>query len=327
MSRHSTLQKRLLALLALLTAIFACTALLNAQTPVTTTQSPNTPASHEQAISALRTNLPDEVPASPTATGTTVTTPTPANAIAAGDPAFLARANDSLLLARKRIDKFFEQTANVVCNEDVAQTMVGKNGKPMYREESVFEYQLQSSPRSGSLKLVESREARKEAFRDPTKTLLITNGFASMLLVLHQNFEPSYTFQPVGEELIDGRALVKIHFKPVPGASSPAAIQLRSRNYPLPLTGDVWIERETGSVVKLLTALESSMDDLGLHELRSEIHYSIVQFHDPEEAYWMPASAVIDVETAKQHWRNVHRFTSYKRFRATIQVEFGDTKP
>ena len=294
MSHTPSRPKIMLALLALLTAIFACTALLRAQT---TTASAATP-------------YKDDAPATPPH--------------ASADPAFLARANNTLLLSRKLIDKFFEQTANVVCDEDVAQTMVGKNGKPMYREESVFEYQLQSSSRSGSLKLVESREARKEAFRDPSKTLLITNGFASMLLVLHQNFESSYTFQPVGEEVIDGRTLVKIHFSPVAGASSPAAIQLRGRNYPLPLTGDIWIERESGSVVKLISSLESNMDDLGLRGLRSEIHYAIVQFHDPDESYWMPASAVIDVETPKQHWRNVHRFTSYKRFRATIQVDFGD---
>lgn len=249
------------------------------------------------------------------------------DSISNADPAFIARANESLQHARKLVDKFFEQTANVVCNEDVAQTVVGENGKPMYREESVFEYQLQSSNRSGSLKLVESREAHKEAFRDPSKTLLITNGFASMLLVLHQNFESSYTFQPVSEEVIDGRTLEKIHFKPVAGASSPAAMQLRGRNYPLPLSGDVWIDQESGAVVKLISSLDSSMEDLGLRNLRSEIHYAIVPFHDPEEAYWMPASAVIDVETPKQHWRNVHRFTSYKRFRATIQVQFGEAKP
>jgi hypothetical protein len=41
----------------------------------------------------------------------------------------------------------------------------------------------------------------------------------------------------------------------------------------------------------------------------------------------MPSSAIIDVETPKQHWRNVHRFTSYRRFRATIQVQFGEDKP
>jgi hypothetical protein len=282
-------RKLAIALLALLTAILARTTLLAGQTT-------------------------DDDPPSTSALSTT-------------DPTFAGRANDTLLRSRKLIDKFFEQTSNVVCNEDVAQTIVGKNGKPMYREESVFEYQMQSNSRTGSMKLVESRDARKEAFRDPSKTLLITNGFASMLLVLHQDFEPSFVFTPVSEEIIDGHNLVKIHFKPVPGASSPAAIQLRSRNYPLPLTGDIWLDHDSGAVVKLISRLDSGLDDLGLRDLRSEIHYSIVVFHDPEESYWMPSSAVIDVQTPKQHWRNVHRFTDYRRFRATIQVQFGEGKP
>ena len=242
----------------------------------------------------------------------------------ATDGAFVERANEVLLRSRKLIDRFLEQASDVVCNEDVAQTIVGKNGKPMYREESVFEYQMQANTRGGSLKLTETRDARKEAFRDPNKTLLITNGFTSMLLVLHPDFEADFVFSPVGEVMLEGRTMVKMHFRPVPGASSPAAIQLRNRNYPLPLAGDIWIEPESGAVAKLTSSLESQLDDLGLHDLRSEIHYSIVQFHDPEEAYWMPSSAVIDVETPKQHWRNVHRFTAYRRFRATIQVQMGE---
>jgi hypothetical protein len=197
----------------------------------------------------------------------------------------------------------------------------------MYREESAFEYQMQSSGRSGSLRLTESRDAVKAAFRDPRKTLLITNGFASMLLILHANYEASYLFEPASEETVDGRTVLKVNFKPVPGASSPAAVQLRGRNYPLQLKGDVWIDEQTGAVVKLSSSLDSSLEDLGLRELRSEIHYLIVQFHAPEEAYWMPASAVIDVETPKQHWRNVHRFTDYRRFRATIQVDLGEKQP
>jgi hypothetical protein len=282
--------KLLLALLMALAAVFACTALLRAQTI------PATGDGHDGAASGA-------------------------------DPAFLARANGTIVHARKLIDNFFEQTSNVVCTENVSQTVVGKNNKPMYREESAFEYQLLSSSRSGALRLTEAREARKAAFRDASKTLLITNGFASMLLVLHQNYEPSYQFEPVSEEVIEGRTLIKIHFKPVPGSSSPAAIQLQGRNYPLQLKGDIWIDEESGAVVRLTSSLDGSLDDLGLHDLRSEIHYSIVQFHDPEEAYWMPASAVIDVETPKQHWRNVHRFTDYRRFRATIQVDLGERKP
>jgi hypothetical protein len=282
----------LLAVLTFLLAIFACTALLRAQEPG---------VAQSAATAAVSTSAPD--------------------------PAFLERANAIVVHARKLIDGFFEQTSNVVCTENVAQTLVGKNNKPMYREESTFEYQMQSSSRSGSLRLAETREALKAAFRDPNRTLLITNGFASMLLVLHENYEASYIFEPLSEEMVDQREVLKLHFKPVAGAASPAAVQLRGRNYPLPLKGDIWVDEQSGAVVKLVSSLDANLEDLGLKELRSEIHYSLVQFHSPEEAYWMPASAVIDVETPKQHWRNVHRFTEYRRFRATIQVDLGEKQP
>jgi hypothetical protein len=246
---------------------------------------------------------------------------------AAPEPAFTARANAILALTRNRIDNFFEQTSNVVCTETVSQAIVGRNNKPLYREESVFEYQMEASNRGGALRLTESREPRKAAYRDPYKTLLITNGFGGMLLILHKNYASSYVFEPAAEETIEGRIVLKEHFHSVPGGSSPAAVQLRGQNYPLPLKGDIWIDEDTSSVVQLNTSLDGSFEDLGLRELRSEIHYAIVRFQAPDEAYWMPSSAIIDVATPKQHWRNAHRFTDYRRFRATIQVQMGETQP
>jgi hypothetical protein len=253
--------------------------------------------------------------------------PTPVSSASVPDPAFLARTNATIDHSRKSIEAFFEQTSNVVCTENVEQTVIGKNNKPMYREESVFEYQLRSNNRGGSLRLTESRETRKAALRDPNKTVLITNGVASLLLILHERYESSYTFEPVSEETTDNRTAVHVHFKPVPGGLSPAAIQLLGRNYPLPLKGDIWIDEETGAITKLVSSLDGSFADLGLRDIQTEIHYSLVQFHAPEEAYWMPASAIIDLQTPKQHWHNVHHFSAYRRFRATIQVQLGDKQP
>jgi hypothetical protein len=239
----------------------------------------------------------------------------------------ISPALEALVRARKTVEKFFEQAANVVCTETVTQAVVGKNGKANYREESVFDYQLQANTESGSLKLVESRDTRKAAFRDSARTLLITNGFTSMLLIIHPSYETSFAFEPAGEESVDGVTFARINFKAVPGASSPAALQLRGQNYPIPLSGTIWIEPQSGAVAKLVVSMDSSLSDLGLHGMRSEIHYATVHFHDPDESYWMPVSAIIDVETPRQHWRNIHRFTGYKRFRATIEVEQLEAKP
>ena len=233
---------------------------------------------------------------------------------------------DALLLARKNVEKYFAQAANVVCTESVSQSIVGKSGKAVYREESQYDYHVQEGSESGSLRLVESREARKVAFRDAARVLLITNGFANMLLIVHPEYETSYNFEPAGEESEDGVRLEKIRFKAIPGGASPAAFQLRGQNYPIPFNGTIWIDARTGAVTKLVAEVDASLADLGLQSLRSEIHYAVIQFHEPDEAYWMPVSATVDLATPKQHWRNVHRFSGYKRFRATMQVELG-TKP
>jgi hypothetical protein len=232
-------------------------------------------------------------------------------------------AMESLERARKLVEQFFEQSANVVCEEFITQSTLGKNGKPNYREESRYQYQLEASAATGSLKLKESRDAHKIAFRDPARTLLVTNGFTSILLIVHPQYEASYQFEAAKEEIVDGRTIEEIRYKPVPGGTSPAALQLRGKNYPLPLSGSIWIDKESGAITRLTAAVDSSMSDLGLKGLTSDIHYALVQFHDPDEAYWMPLSATIDVETPLQHWRNVHRFSGYKRFRATIEIELG----
>jgi hypothetical protein len=234
---------------------------------------------------------------------------------------------EALQKARKSVEKFFDQTSNVVCTENVTQAVVGKNGKAFYREESVFDYQMQANSNTGAFKLTEARETRKASFRDSGRTLLITNGFTGMLLIIHPSFESAYSFEPAGEEIVDGVKFVKIAFKAVPGGASPGALQLRGKNYPLPFSGTMWIEPQTGAVGKLTSSIGSSLSDVGLQSIRSEIHYATVRFHDPEESYWMPVSAIIDVETPRQHWRNIHRFTGYKRFRGTILIENVETKP
>jgi hypothetical protein len=250
----------------------------------------------------------------------------PASSPATQESAALTAPPSALVVARLSVEKYFAQATNVVCAESVTQAIVGRNGKAAYREESMFDYQLQASTNSGSLKLVESRETRKASFRDAARTLLITNGFASMLLVVHPEYENSYTFESAGEETSDGVTLSKIHFKPIPGGTSPAALQLRGQSYPIPLSGTLWIDPQTGSVAKLIASVDGSLTDLGLQSMRSEIHYGMIQFHDPDENYWMPVSATIDVETPKQHWRNIHRFNTYKRFRASIEVEAENKK-
>jgi hypothetical protein len=230
---------------------------------------------------------------------------------------------DVLVLARKNVQEYFDKFSDLTCKETVTQYVLNGSGHAIYRENSAYDYQFQATNSSGAFKFNETREVRNPSYRDPGRTLLVTTGFASLLLVAHPMYEASYVFEPAGDETIDGVSYTKVHFSPVPGASSPASLRLRGRNYPLPMSGALWINPQTGVIVKLEANVDSSLSDLGLAGMRSEVHYALHNFRDPAESIWVADSAVIDVDTPRQHWRNLHHFTDYKRFSVNIHEEMG----
>jgi hypothetical protein len=237
------------------------------------------------------------------------------------DSSLSERSLEALARARSSVENLFAHSADMICTESVNQTILDNQGRMAYQEHSLFTYRLQTDTGGKSLKFVESREKLEAPFRDPSRTVLITDGFGNLLLILHTEYQASYTFETEGEEVVAGVNTLKLSFKAVPGAPSPIMMQVRGQNYSVDLDGTVWIEPQSGHVVRLVAFSSSSMDELGVRSMRSEIEYLPAALHNPEESYWLPASAVIDVETAHRHWRNVHTFTGYKRFQPTVPAE------
>jgi len=144
--------------------------------------------------------------------------------------------------------------------------------------------------------------------------LLLSNGFATLFLVFHPVYAEAFKFALVGQDVIAGHNVEKVSFQHVPGMKSPAALALRGREYPLELMGTAWIDPETGSIIKIEAGIADTLQDVGLKTLTSEIDFSPLTFADSKQAYWFPTQARVEVETARQHWRNLHQFTGYKKF-------------
>jgi hypothetical protein len=242
------------------------------------------------------------------------------------DEAAVSPSLDVLARTRKHVQEYFERFSDLTCKESVTQLVLNESGRTIYRETSGYNYQFQTSDQNGTWKFNETRAPHNPAFRDPARTLLVTTGFASLLLVAHPMYEASYVFEPDGSEVIAGVSYSKIRFTPVPGGSSPATLRLRGKNYPLPLSGTFWIEPQSGAVVKMEATVDPGLSDVGLAGMHSEVQFALHQFHDKGEAVWVPDSAIIDVQTPHQHWRNLHRFTDYKRFDVNVHEEIGQNQ-
>jgi hypothetical protein len=242
-----------------------------------------------------------------------------------GAPSFAASSaapiEQLLQRSEKFVKRFWQQFADVTCNEAVIQAKLGKNNKVTYQREAIFDYLVFLDLQSDGIGVTESRQAKRASGKGENVPLLVTNGFSTMLLIFHPYYQNSFEFEPLADEVVDGKTLQRVHFRHVKGTRSPSVLQLRGRDYPLDFEGTAWLDPESGAIVRIESGLEASMEDVGLRAFHSDVRYAPVRFSTSTEQYWLPITAEIEAETPRQHWRNIHRFTDYKLFSADAHEE------
>ena len=222
---------------------------------------------------------------------------------------------EALSLTSKSVELFWQQFSSITCTEYVTQEKIGLQGKVEYKLDSVFDYLILMSLNGDDLTVEESRLLQKSEGKSKNLPLLTTRGFPTLLLIFHPYYQADYRYQLDGDEVVGGQRLMRIRFEHIQGMRSTSALALRGRDYALDLKGTAWVDPATGNIQKIVAGLQAPLDDLNLKVLNTEVTYESQRFPDnPGQAYWLPMTATIDVETARQRWRNVHKFADYKKF-------------
>lgn len=241
-------------------------------------------------------------------------------------------ALDQLLdRASKQVSGFVEQFSDVKCTEHVTQEKLGENDKVLRRAESTYDYLVILSNVGGELTLDESRlevtdpkqakKEKKDKEKNQSNPLLVSNGFATLFLIFHPYYSNSFQFNSLGNEMVNGRRLAKVHFEHIRNTRSVAALAVRGREYPLELSGIAWLDPDTGMIAKITAGVDSGVEDIGMKSLRSEVEFAPVRFGSADGGYWFPSQASVEVETPRQHWRNTHHFSEYKKFSVSTEEQ------
>ena len=232
----------------------------------------------------------------------------------------------------QRVSEFLSEFSNVKCTEQVTQEKFKPNGKRELEQQSSYDYLVMLTNAGGDMSVNESRLPVKEAKvnRRQDISMLLSNGFATLFLVFHPYYINGFDFTDAGSEMLDGHAARKIHFEHIPNTRSVAAIALRGREYPLELSGTVWVDPQNGNILRIEAGIGSTLEDIGMKTLQSSVRFAPAAFSKDKEkdkdqpVYWFPTEAVVEVETAKQHWRNTHRFLTYKQFSVATEEHVAE---
>ena len=223
--------------------------------------------------------------------------------------------------ASQRVSDFLDLFSNVKCVEQVNQEKIKPDGKIQLAEQSSYDYLVILTNAGGDLSLDESRLPLKVSNADQKKdiSMLTSNGFATLFLVFHPYYSNSFEFTDAGTAVIDSHPARKVHFEHIRNTRSIAALALRGREYPMELSGMAWVDPENGNLLRIEAGIGSTLQDVGMKSLQSEVTYAPVIFQKDDPVFWFPVEAVVEVESPKQHWRNTHHFTEYKRFSVSTE--------
>jgi len=224
------------------------------------------------------------------------------------------------------MEGFWERLSAVDCVESVQQVKFAPNGKVTYRQESSFDYLVLLQLAGNDIVVDESRSAIAEPKDQKNVPFLITNGFSTLSFIFHPVFQSAFEYSAPEPVDLEGMRVLRVRFRHVTGARSPSVLRLRQRDYPVEWQGTAWIEPESGAIMRISAGLMAGMEDIGLKTLNAEVRYGRVDFKGEAHASWLPETATIEVETAHQHWRNVHTFGKYRLFSVDVKNDVGAPK-
>jgi hypothetical protein len=210
--------------------------------------------------------------------------------------------------------------------ERITQTKLKENGKAASTLTTEFDYVALLRTRANGVAVEESRVPKTNTKEQQTEPLLLTSGFPALLLLFHSDFRDKFAFEN-SPDPVAPPGTIRIAFTSKPGEHSMSALKLHDRLYPILWRGFAWIEERTGAVHRIVAALDSPMDDIGLAELRAEVEYKPVPLRDMSGTYNLPARVTVTAGTAKSHWRTVHEFSGYKMFTVTSSTRGEAGKP
>lgn len=226
--------------------------------------------------------------------------------------------------AAKDVSDYLDKVSDVRCTETVRQTKLDKNGHSERTEEGVYDYFVLLQANTDELLLNESRIAKREPRERKNTPMLISNGFSMLYLIFHPYYRSGFQFEAEVDDVINGRNYRRVRFEHIPGRRTPAALSIRGREYPLELTGEAWFDPQTGMLARIEAKLNNDMHDIGLRGLHARVDFAPVTLPDWSQTYTFPTLATVDVESLRQHWRNEHRFSDYKRFLVDTQQTVAD---
>jgi hypothetical protein len=181
-----------------------------------------------------------------------------------------------------------------------------------------FEYIIHANKEpDGTTMLEESRTGRGGSGTPDPKGI----GFAPLWLIFAAGNRSESNFHYLGTQKVEGHATYVITFAQRPEqVRKPSLLVTATDTIPLLYQGIAWIDARDFHILRLRTDLLAPLPELNLKRVTSTIEFTQVHIPELAEPLWLPKEVEVLWETNGEEDGELHRYSKYQLFRATIKL-------
>ncbi|HWP85161.1 MAG TPA: hypothetical protein VNN17_08225 [Terriglobia bacterium] len=221
----------------------------------------------------------------------------------------------------RQAESFWKDLPMVTCKETVVQAKLDARGKRLEERRTVYDYTIALAREGAGIAIQEFRTPQQEPPGKPKHSLLVSEGFSTLVLIFHPHFQPSFQFALAPGDSLQEAGVLRIQFTHREGMSTPSVLQTRDGNVPIEWTGTAWVDAHSGNVLRIQARLKKPLAALGIEALNSDVAYALTDLEGSDHSHLLPQSAVIEARTSRQQWRNTHRFEAFRRFTVDVKLQ------
>jgi hypothetical protein len=181
-----------------------------------------------------------------------------------------------------------------------------------------FDYIIHASKEAdGTTTLEESRTGKGGSPTPDPKGI----GFAPLWLIFAAGNRSESNFHYLGTQKVEGHATYVVSFAQLPAqVRKPSLLATATDTIPLLYQGVAWIDAHDFHILRLRTDLLAPLPQFNLSRVTSTIEYAQVHIPDLADPLWLPQEVELLWQTNGEESGELHRYSRYQLFRATIKL-------
>ena len=223
----------------------------------------------------------------------------------------------------RAVDDFVRNIGDLIAHEDVTQEKLDAKGKLKAKERVQDDYLILHHGYEWGAS-AEYRMDDKGNRLGPIgleKGYLVTSGHALSCISFSTAVQPQSRFRYLGDERLGSRETYVLGFAQEPGATFTTTMRGTGGHEVDMLTqGILWVDKHRFQVLRMRSDLLTPNIQTGLDRLTTEVTFDQVRLQDVPNPLWLPSDVTVYMEINREKYRNLHRYTNYRRYRVDVRI-------